>query len=562
MNDKIDADFKESAEKKTANQPSSEGDSKQGSYEQQGEYKRRDSYSDRGGSSDRPPRRDGPPRGDRPFRDRNSGFGGRSGGFSSDRPRRSFSSDRPRPSFGDRGGRGFSSDRPSRDGGSFNRPSYGPREGAPENAGNRDGASAYGERERGFSRDRSSGGREGGSFSSDGGAGRGFPSDRPRRSFSNDRPRPSFGDRGRSSFGDRGGSRGFSSDRPPREGGSYEQRPSYPRRDSGGFGGGRPPREGNSFGNRSFSGDRGGGRSFSSDRPRPSFGDRGRSSFGDRSSYGDRNRSSYGDRQRYEFVDGKAEAKFEAPEQVILPENQEYIYGLNPVRLAIAAKRRKFYELFINEEKDFEQEPYKAIIDLATAEEITITKKTKEELNALLPDTQHQSVILHVSFLPIIDLKKLLKNPYLKKVIALDQVQDPQNLGAIIRSATYFGADAIIYTADKSAPVNATVSKTSAGLLESMTMVEVTNMAQSIAEMKENGFWTVGTAVEGTSLFDFEVPEKMLIVFGNEHKGIRQLVSSKCDWVLSIPGVNSAESLNVSVAAGIFLAVFNSKVVS
>ncbi len=139
-------------------------------------------------------------------------------------------------------------------------------------------------------------------------------------------------------------------------------------------------------------------------------------------------------------------------------------------------------------------------------------------------------------------------------ILILDSVQDPHNVGAILRTAECSGVHGVIITKHNSAPISATVSKTSAGASEHIKIALVNNLAHAIDELKENGFWIVGSYVEGAKLYtevDYKMPVALIV--GNEEKGIRRLTADKCDFLVKIPMTGKIQSLNVSVATGILL---------
>lgn len=139
-------------------------------------------------------------------------------------------------------------------------------------------------------------------------------------------------------------------------------------------------------------------------------------------------------------------------------------------------------------------------------------------------------------------------------LLILDSIQDTHNVGAILRSADCSGVDGIIITKHNSAPINETVVKTSAGATEHVKIAQVNNLAQTIDELKQNGFWIVGSYLEGAKEYtkvDYKMP--VAVVVGNEEKGIRKLTADKCDHLIKIPMKGKIQSLNVSVATGILL---------
>jgi 23S rRNA (guanosine2251-2'-O)-methyltransferase len=151
----------------------------------------------------------------------------------------------------------------------------------------------------------------------------------------------------------------------------------------------------------------------------------------------------------------------------------------------------------------------------------------------------------------IISETKSTSNPLL---FILDSIQDTHNVGAILRTAECSGVDGIIVTKHNSAPINATVVKTSAGATEHVKIVQVNNLANTIKVLKESGFWIVGSSLDNAKLYtevDFTIP--IALIVGNEEKGIRKLTADKCDFLVKIPMAGKLQSLNVSVATGILL---------
>ena len=151
----------------------------------------------------------------------------------------------------------------------------------------------------------------------------------------------------------------------------------------------------------------------------------------------------------------------------------------------------------------------------------------------------------------IIDESKKSEYPLL---LILDSIQDTHNVGAILRSAECSGVDGVIITKHNSAPINETVVKTSAGASEYVKIAQVNNLVQAIEELKQNGFWIVGSYLEGAKDYtsvDYKMP--IALIVGNEEKGIRKLTADKCDHLVYIPMKGKIQSLNVSVATGILL---------
>jgi len=151
----------------------------------------------------------------------------------------------------------------------------------------------------------------------------------------------------------------------------------------------------------------------------------------------------------------------------------------------------------------------------------------------------------------IISVSKSSSNPL---ILILDSIQDTHNVGALLRTAECSGVNGIIVTKHNSAPINATVVKTSAGATEHVKIAQVNNLANTIKVLKDNGFWIVGTSLDNAKPYtevDFRIPISLIV--GNEEKGIRKLTADKCDFLVKIPMAGKLQSLNVSVATGILL---------
>lgn len=183
-------------------------------------------------------------------------------------------------------------------------------------------------------------------------------------------------------------------------------------------------------------------------------------------------------------------------------------------------------------------------------------------------DLTHQRICLKIPEYPLSDMGKAKKITSQAKEgkhkgcigIVLDQIQDPRNFGAILRSAAFFGARYVIFGKNRQAEVTPLVLKTSAGGAFELELVPVVNIARAIEELKECGAWIVGTSVENaTTLKTIPIDRPFLLVLGNEQKGQRPEVSKHCDYLVNIPGgTDNVDSLNVSVAAGVMLSHFTS----
>jgi len=152
------------------------------------------------------------------------------------------------------------------------------------------------------------------------------------------------------------------------------------------------------------------------------------------------------------------------------------------------------------------------------------------------------------------EILSIAKKTPLPLLLILDEIQDPHNVGAILRSAECSGVNGIILTKYNSATITSTVTKVSAGATEHIKICQVNNLSQTIDELREKGFWIVGSSLENAknyTVVDYKIP--IALIVGNEEKGIRKLTASKCDFLVKIPMTGKIQSLNVSVATGILL---------
>jgi 23S rRNA (guanosine2251-2'-O)-methyltransferase len=182
----------------------------------------------------------------------------------------------------------------------------------------------------------------------------------------------------------------------------------------------------------------------------------------------------------------------------------------------------------------------------------------KQRFRDLVSDTTTQGVVAIVGTKAYVEIEDILKvaeerneKPF---ILILDEIEDPQNLGALIRTAECAGVHGAVIPKHHAASVNQTVAKTSAGASEYLPVAKVTNIANTIEELKEKGFWVVGT--DGTAEKDFTEVDytcPIAVVVGNEGSGIRQLVKEKCDFIVKIPLYGQIESLNASVAGALVM---------
>lgn len=195
----------------------------------------------------------------------------------------------------------------------------------------------------------------------------------------------------------------------------------------------------------------------------------------------------------------------------------------------------------------------KKIISLIENRKIQVQYLEKNKIDSLCSGL-HQGILLDVSDYEYTSFTFFLNNNE-EKVVVLDHIEDPHNLGAIIRTCEAAGIKSIIIPKDRQVQVNATVMKTSVGTLNNVKVVQVTNLANTIDLLKSVGYWIVGTALTDNSVDyrDIDYDGKIALIIGNEGIGMSKLVTKKCDFIAKIPMYGKTNSLNASVAAGIMI---------
>lgn len=233
----------------------------------------------------------------------------------------------------------------------------------------------------------------------------------------------------------------------------------------------------------------------------------------------------------------------------------EKIVGRNPVMEALTSGSPQIERILIAQGN--ENRRIREIIDAATWKGIPFQRPPRHLLDKQHPN--HQGVIAFIRAFQYSDLSIILKKIQNKKnvppvLLMLDQIQDPRNLGAIIRTANAVEVDGVIIPKNNAAEITTSVHKASAGSTAYTPISKVTNLAQTIEQLKSIGIWVVGTADDAETSYtsaDYTVP--LCIVLGNEGSGIRRLVRQKCDYLVHLPMLGQISSLNVSVTAGILL---------
>lgn len=220
-----------------------------------------------------------------------------------------------------------------------------------------------------------------------------------------------------------------------------------------------------------------------------------------------------------------------------------YIYGKN-ASLEYLNSNKKINKIIL--QNNFNDEKIKNKIK---EENISIKVLTKQEMDKI-ESGLHQGIILDVEEYEYGKLETIL-NLDSALIIMLDHIEDPHNLGAIIRTAEAAGVDAVIIPSDRCADINSTVIKVSVGTALNVLIIKVTNLVNTIKILKQNGYWIFGTDMNGEDYTKLDYKGKSVIICGNEGKGLSKLVRDNCDFIASIPMKGKVNSLNASVATAI-----------
>lgn len=224
------------------------------------------------------------------------------------------------------------------------------------------------------------------------------------------------------------------------------------------------------------------------------------------------------------------------------------IFGKNTVKEAII-KKRNIKELYINNEKLINE-----LLKVGLTKETKIIVMPLKEMNLKFKGN-HQGLVAVIEEYQYKTLNEIIEKNKSKEntsIIMLDGLEDPHNLGAILRTADATGMEGIIIPKNRSVSLNSTVAKVSTGAIEYVDVVQVTNLVNALKTLKENGYWVIGLEMEGS--VDYKIQDytgKKVIIIGSEGRGISRLVKTECDFYVNIPMVGHVTSLNASVSASI-----------
>jgi 23S rRNA (guanosine2251-2'-O)-methyltransferase len=231
----------------------------------------------------------------------------------------------------------------------------------------------------------------------------------------------------------------------------------------------------------------------------------------------------------------------------------EILFGIHPVYEALKAGRRTFFEIYISREKEDDARLRKI---LSLSADVPLRRVTPVRLKQLTKSAGHQGVAAKVSHYPVLSLRHVLESTLADNTIPffllMDGIVDPHNMGAMVRTAACVGISGVIIPKNRSASPTPVVSKVSAGHLEHLPLIRITNMVDTVRRLKKSGIWVVGLEKEAPdSIFTSDLTGPVAIIIGGEERGIRPLVRKNCDILVSLPQADHTNSLNASIAGGV-----------
>jgi len=233
----------------------------------------------------------------------------------------------------------------------------------------------------------------------------------------------------------------------------------------------------------------------------------------------------------------------------------EILYGVHSVEEALKAGRRRFDHVIVARER--QDARLERLVKACRDAGVRVRQESREQLTQVAGTAAHQGVVAMVrnaEFLQIEDLFEPAEPGKARLILALDGVEDPQNLGALLRVADGAGVDGVVLTERRSAPLSPVAVKASAGAAEHLRIARVVNLVRALEELKEQNLWVIGLDERGESDYDqFDFTGNCVLVLGREGAGLHDLVKKTCDHMVSIPMAGGVSSLNVSAAGAVVL---------
>jgi len=234
-------------------------------------------------------------------------------------------------------------------------------------------------------------------------------------------------------------------------------------------------------------------------------------------------------------------------------QSHDLIYGIHAVDAVIRNQPENVLQVFVQQGRNDDR--VKKILSIAQNSGVSVQTISNDKLKEKCPKSRHQGVIAEVrrSSDEAVTLEDLLNREQLLLLI-LDEVQDPHNIGACLRTADAAGVDAVIVSKNRSPALTAVIRNVASGAAETVPYIMVSNIAQALEKIKESNVWVIGTSGDASqTIYQTQVNARMALVMGSEGKGIRRLTAEACDELVSIPMQGSVESLNISVATAVCL---------
>lgn len=233
---------------------------------------------------------------------------------------------------------------------------------------------------------------------------------------------------------------------------------------------------------------------------------------------------------------------------------QEKLAGVNSIMEALRGRRR-VHKIYIQEGRGGKR--IEELLRLAQKKGIYCQYVDKQRLDGMYTASNHQGIVAQVDCYEYSSIDEIVEQAALQGkepfILILDGIEDPQNLGSIIRTAECAGVQGIIIPQHSSAEITAAVARASAGAVEHIPIARETNLVNCIKRLKEKGLWVIGADMEGKEYFTSHIPSPTALVIGGEGSGIRRLVRQNCDMLVNIPMMGSISSLNAAVAAGLII---------
>lgn len=240
-------------------------------------------------------------------------------------------------------------------------------------------------------------------------------------------------------------------------------------------------------------------------------------------------------------------------------EVMDVLYGLHPVEEALRSGARAIDHISVARERESRRDPrMDALLELCRAKSVRISSEPRDQLTRHCKSDAHQGVVAFLRPRKFLSIEDLLSAPVgplgFHFFLALDGVEDPHNLGALLRSADGAGVDGVVLPERRSAPLSAVTAKSSAGASEHVRIAQVVNMTRALETMKRHNVWIIGLDERGTPDYtEFDFRQNCCLVLGSEGAGLHDLVKRTCDHLLRIPMAGSVSSLNVSVAGAVVM---------